>query len=62
METLIRQELLPYFRVSLHTVQSLSLMTSSLNFPNLYLVCLFNFGKLSTMKHTVASVGLISIQ
>ena len=39
----------------------LTLMTSSLNFPNFYLVCLFKFGKLSTMKHT-ASVFLISIQ
>ena len=35
-------------------------MTSSLNFPKLYLVCLFKFGKLSTMKHTVASAGLIA--
>ena len=25
-------------------------------------VCLFKFGKLSTVKHTVASVGLISFQ
>ena len=25
-------------------------------------VCLFKFGRLSTVKHTVASVGLISIQ
>ena len=25
-------------------------------------VCIFKFGKLSTVKHTVASVGLISFQ
>ena len=37
-------------------------MTSSFNFLKLYLICLSKFGRLSTMKHTVASVGLISIQ
>ena len=50
METLITQEWLPYFPVSLHTIKSLILMTSSLNFPNLYVhhfwyVHLFKFGK-----------------
>ena len=61
MEALIRQELLPYFRVSLHTIYYLTLMTSSLNFPNLYLwwCVYFNF---LFIKHTVASLGLISIQ
>ena len=62
METLIRQELLKYFRVSLNTIKSLTLMTSNLNFKWWYVyLSLANYHS-EHVKHTVASVGLICIQ
>ena len=55
METLIRQELPKYFRVSLNTIKSLTLITSNLNFKWWYVYLSLANYRSEHVKHTVAS-------